>query len=170
MPTCQKYANFSFLFAKVPKACYYSNCHATVPTCQRQAKYSTWCANVPKACQLLKLSCQRAKKRVNFLTSPVKRRTNFSTIFQNNFFNFWIFQLCLSCKFHQYLGNSRKFVSRNKEFEFSHLKISLRKNIINLKPLTSFSMEHVGLTKQLFGYCKMEQNIFFHLPNFIRRL
>ena len=25
-------------------------------------------------------------------------------------------------------------------------------------------MEHVGLTKQLFGWCKMELNIFFHLP------
>ena len=46
-------------------------------------------------------------------------------------------------------------------------KTSLRKNFINLKLLTSFSMRHVGLTEQLFSLYKMELNIFFYLPNFI---
>ena len=46
-------------------------------------------------------------------------------------------------KFQEYL--------RNKEFEFWHLQNFIRENLINLKPLISFLMEHVGLTKQLFG-------------------
>ena len=65
--------------------------------------------NMPKACQFSNLACQRAKKRANFPTSPVKRRTNFSTIFQNNF------SVMLNiCKFKGYLSNSRKFISQNK--------------------------------------------------------
>ena len=38
-----------------------------------------------------------------------------------------------------------------KNFNFDICKISLRKNLINLKPVTPFSMEHIGLTEQLFG-------------------
>ena len=33
------------------------------------------------------------------------------------------------CKFQEYLGNSRQFIPRNKEFKFCHLR-----NFINKKP------------------------------------
>ena len=74
------------------------------------------------------------------------------------------------CKFQEYLGNSRQFIPRNKEFKFVICVISSTKNLVNLKPLASVSMEHVGLTEQLFGQWKMDLNIFFHLPNFILRV
>ena len=57
-----------------------------------------------------------------------------------------------------------------KNLNFDICKISLRKNLINLKPLKSFSMEHLRLTEQLFGWFKIEVNIFFYLPNFIYRV
>ena len=57
--------------------------------CAKGVHYSTWCANVARACKFFNLECQRANKGVNFLTSPAKRRINFSTNFQKNL---WIFQ------------------------------------------------------------------------------
>ena len=41
--------------------------------------------NVPKACQFFNLESQRAKRRTNFSTLPVKRCTNFANVFQKNF-------------------------------------------------------------------------------------
>ena len=58
--------------------------------------------------------------------------------------------------------------SATKNLNFEICKISLRKNLVNLKPLTS--MEHVGLTEQLFGWCKMELNVFFNYLTFICRV
>ena len=54
------------------------------------------------------------------------------------------------CKFQKYLGNSRKRISQNKEFKFSHLENHIKEKPykpINVKPSTSFPMEHMGLTK-----------------------
>ena len=42
--------------------------------------------------------------------------------------------------------------------------------LINLKPLTSCSMDYVEFTEQLFRWYKMELTIFFYLPYFIRRV
>ena len=74
--TCQKRANFFFLRANVP---------INVPTCQRRANFSTWCTNVSKECQFFNLAYQSAKRRASYLTTPIKSRANFSTIFSKNY-------------------------------------------------------------------------------------
>ena len=85
---------------------------AHVPTCQKRASYSFLPANVP--------------------TLSSKSCTNFSTIFEKKI-QFLDFSIMLNiCKFQEYLSNSRKFISWNKEFNFE-IWISLRKNLINLK-------------------------------------
>ena len=118
-----------------------------VPSCQRCANYSIWCPKVPKA-------------GANLSTSPAKRRINFSAVFQNNFsiiLNIWEFQ--------EYFRNSRKLISWNKEFKSWHFQNFIKENL--LKSLTSFPMEHVGLTEQLFGWWEIELNIYLYLPIFI---
>ena len=97
---------------------------AHVPKCQRAKSVSISHFYVP-TCQW---TCQRAKG---------------VPIIQLDVSTFFI--MLNICKFLEYLGNCRKFISRNKEFKFSHLQN------INQKPLISFSMEHVGLTEQLFS-------------------
>ena len=107
-------------------------------TCQHANKR----ANMPKACQLLNLVCQRTKRGANF--------SSFST-FLKKFLNFWIFQLCIT------LANFKKIwtILENLSCETNNLnfdicEISFNKNLMNLKTLMLFSIEHVGLTKQLF--------------------
>ena len=78
---------------------YFSCLRALIFTCQRAIKL----ANVPKVCQFFNLACQRAKRRANFSTSPAQ------------FLNFSI--VLNICKLQEYLGNSRKFISRSKEFK-----------------------------------------------------
>ena len=98
---------------------------------------------VPQACHRLIFTCKRA--------------------------NFWIFQLVLAFLNSKNIWTILEKLSHEKKnLNFDICKISLRKNLIDLKPLTLFSMEHVELTEQLFGWCKMELNIFFYLPNLIR--
>ena len=79
---------------------------ATVPMCQKRANFSFLRANV------------------SIYVPMCQRRANFSNIFQNKiFFNFWIFQFCLTSEnFKNILGNSRKFISHNKGSEFWHLQ------------------------------------------------
>ena len=55
------------------------------------------------------------------------------------------------CKFQGILENV--FCER-KNLNFDICKISLSKNFINLKPLMSFSIDHMRLTKQLFANVK----------------
>ena len=100
--TCQKRANIFHLPANVP-----INARS-----QRRAK-----ANHPKACQFLKLACQRAK-----------RRAKFSTIFFfKKFFQYIDFSIIVNvCKFQKYLVNSRKLISRKKEFKFRHFLVSYK--------------------------------------------
>ena len=128
---------------------------------QRAKKHT----NVPKVCQLFNFACQLAEGMPIFQLRLPKGVPIFQLFFKRifQFFNFLI--MLNICKFQEHLGSSRKLISRNKDFKFWHLK-----NIFNLKPLTSFWIEHVGLTKQFFGQCKMELNIFFYLPNFICRV
>ena len=78
------------------------------------------------------------QRRANSSTSPAKRRTNFWTIFQKNF-QFFKFSIILDiCKFQEYFDNSRKFISRNKEFSFWHLQ-----NIAKEKPYQSKTFDVV---------------------------
>ena len=97
------------LRAHVPKAC-----QLLIFTCQRANEH----ANVPKACQFLNLGCQRAKRHANFYLRLPKGVPIFQLFFKRilGFFNFSI-MLNIS-KFQEYLGNSRKFISRKKEFGF----------------------------------------------------
>ena len=105
--------------------------------CQRRANFSTCRANVSNGVPIFQ---PRLPKGVPIFQPFFKR-----------IFQFLSFQIMLNtCKFQEYLGKSRKFTSR-KSLNFYICKISLRKNLINLNPLASFSMEPVRLTQQLFG-------------------
>ena len=122
------------LCAHVPKTfqrliftCQRVNKCANVSTCHRRAIYSTWRANVPKAWQYFNIACQRVKKGANFSTSPAKKAYQFFNFFVFQFLNFSI--MLNICKFLEYLGNCRKFISRNKECKFWHLQ-----NFIKEKP------------------------------------
>ena len=90
------------------------------------------CTNVPKTYQLLIFTCQRAKgmpilqpriptcqhakafQFINLACQHAERRANFSTVAQKKtFLNFSI--MLKFCKFQEYLGNSKKFISGNKK-------------------------------------------------------
>ena len=115
-----------------------ANVLVNVLTCQRCAYFKTCCVNVRKACQVFNFACQKAYQFFNY--------------FSDEFFNFWIYQ---SCSVFANLKNIwpvlEKLSRQTKKLSFDICKISWRKNLANLKPLTSFSIEHVGLTKKLFG-------------------
>ena len=99
VPTCQKPASFSFVRANVP---------INLPTCQRA-----------KGVPIIQLGVPTTERRANFSTSPTKRRTNLS----KEFFFFWNFSIMHNIyKFLEYLGNCRKFISRNKERKFCYLQ------------------------------------------------
>ena len=109
-----------------------------VSMCQRCAKYSTWYVSVAKACQSFNFICQKAYQFFNY--------------FSKEFFNFWIFQSCSPFANVKNIWAILENLShQTKNLNFVICKISLRKNLINLKPLMLFSIEHMGLTKQLFG-------------------
>ena len=121
--------------ANVPRALLTS--HFYLPMYQH-ANYSTWCANVLKAYQFFNFACQKAYQFFNYISKE--------------FFDFWIFQLCLIfSNFKNICAFLENLPREIKNLNFNICKISLRKNLINLKLLTSFWMEHVGLTKQIFG-------------------
>ena len=126
--------------------------HYFVPPCQRRANCSTLRANVPKGVPIFQF---RLPKGI-----PV-----FQLFFKR------IFQLCLTFANFKNIWAILDNLSREiKNLNFVICVISSTKNLVNLKPLASISMEHVGLTEQLFGQWKMDLNIFFHLPNFILRV
>ena len=52
-----------------------------VPACQKHANFLFLLTNVP----INLLTCQRAKRRAIFSSSPANRCANFSTIFQKNY-------------------------------------------------------------------------------------
>ena len=110
-------------------------------------------AKVPNACQFLIFTCQCANKR----TKGVNIGGGGGSIIK--FFSFAQYQ-----QVSRIFGNSRKQIKNSREtnnLNFYICKISLRKYLVNVKPVMSFSMEHVVLTEQLFGQSKMELNIFF---------
>ena len=103
-------------------------CMAYVPaqsTCPR--------ANMPKACQFLIFTCQRANVPINVPTC--QRHANYSTWRANVLvFQFgvsWFLIMLNICKFLEYLGNCKKFISRNKEFKFWHLQNTLSVRTFN---------------------------------------
>ena len=139
MPTCQTRTNFSFLRATCQKICRRAkkcaNVPKNMPTCLRCANFSTWRA-----------------KCVPILQFRLLKGVPIFQLFFKRIFQFFIFSIMLNiCKFQDYLANSRKLILRNKELNFDISKISLRKSLVNLKPIASFSVEQVGLTEQLFG-------------------
>ena len=96
-------------------------------------------------CQFFNFSCQNAHQFINY--------------FSKEFFNLPFSIMLNISKFKEHLGN---LSCKTKNLNFDIFKISLRKKLINQKSLTSFSMEHVGLTKQFFGLCRIELNTFFY--------
>ena len=107
-------------------------------TCQRCANFKTCRVNVRKACQVFNFACQKAYQFFNY--------------FSDEFLNFWIYQSwSLFANLKNIWPILEKLSRQTKKLNFDICKISWRKNLTNLKPLTSFSIEHVGLTKKLFG-------------------
>ena len=131
VPMCQsakRVPTSHFLCANVP---------INVLTSRRCANYSIWCANMPKGNQLFNFACQTTYKFFNY--------------FSKEFFSFWTFQLCSAFANLKNICAILENLSREtKNLNFDICKILLRKNLVSLTPSTSFSMEHVGLTKQLF--------------------
>ena len=128
----------------------YVPCMPAWSTCPRD--------NVQNACQLLIITCQRANKRANVpkacqsFNFVFQKTYQFFNYFLKEFFNFWIFQSCSPFANFKNIWAILENLSREtKNLNFDICKISLRKNLVKLKPLTSFSIEHVGLTEQLLG-------------------
>ena len=116
--------------------------------------------NVPKDCQILIFTFQRANKRTKGVSIFQLRLPKGVPIFQLFFRG--IFQLWSVFAHFENISAILENLSREtSNLNFDICKISSRKNFVNLKPLMSFSMEHVGLTVQLFGYGKIERNIYF---------
>ena len=106
--------------------------------------------NAPNACQFLIITCQRANKHANV----PKACQSFNFVCQKAYQFFNCFSIFGIFSHFHHVQISRIFG----QFQKTYLA---KKRIVNLKPLTSFSIEHVGSTEQLFGQCKMELNIFF---------
>ena len=132
VPASQKRANFSFLRVNVP---------INVPTCQRA-----------KGVPIIQLGVSRSQRRANLSTSLTKMHISFSKEFL--FLNFSI--MLNICKFLEYLGNCRKFISRNKECKFWHLQNFIKE--IPYQPKTfkvvfnkARRFNHGTTTELLFG-------------------
>ena len=114
-------------------------------------------AHVLSACQLLTCMCQRASKRANlpkgcqFFNFACQKAFQFFHYFSKKCFIWiWIFQLCSTfAKFKNIWSILENLSRETKNLNFGISKISLKKNLLRF--LTSFSMDHVGLTEQLFG-------------------
>ena len=108
-----------------------------VPTCQRAKGVPIFQLGVP--------TCQKVCQFFNFTWQK-------GLLFFKRVFNFWIFQLCVTFTNFKNIWALLKNLSREtNNLTFDICKISLMKNLINLKSLTSFSVKHMGLTEQLRG-------------------
>ena len=103
-----------------------------VPTSQTHANFSycaNKCVNVPKVCQIFNLVCQ-CGKGMPILQLHLPKGIPIFQLFFKRIFQFLDFSIMLTiCKCQEYLGNSRKLISPNKEFKFCHLQ-----NFIKEKP------------------------------------
>ena len=97
----------------VPKACqlliFTCQCANNVSTCQRRANFSIWRANVPKGVLIFRIYLSKGVAIFQLFFKRIFQSLNFSIMLN-------------VCKFQEYLGNSRKFISQNKEFKSSHLQ------------------------------------------------
>ena len=118
VPMCQKRAHFPLLNTDV---------QINVPKCQSRANYSTCRAKMSKACQIFNLAFQRAKGvliiklGVPIFQLRLPRSVPIFQIFFKRKFLFLNVSIMRNIwRFQEYFGNYRKFISRNKEFEFWH--------------------------------------------------
>ena len=95
-------------------------------------------SNVPKACQLLIFTCQRAKamstcqKACQFFSFGSKMAFQLFNCFSKEFFNFWIFQLCLTFAYFKNIWAILENLSgETKNLNLYICKISSRKCKIN---------------------------------------
>ena len=124
---------------------YVPMCQLLIFMCQRANER----VNVPKPCQFSNLACQRAKRCANFSILLAKGISIFQAFFKR-ILEFWVFHLCLTFAiFNNIWAILANLSWETKILNFDICKISLRKNLINLKPLTPFSMKHVELTEHL---------------------
>ena len=129
----------------------------TCYACQRGLR-----AHVQNTWRLLIFTCQRAND-VPIVQLCLPKGVPIFQLFFKRIFQFLNFSIMLNnCKFQEYLGNSRKIMSVNKEFKFWHLQNFIKEKLVSLKPLTSFSMNCVGLTEQIIRLVqKGAEYIFF---------
>ena len=118
-------------------------CQLLICTCEHVNKRTI----VPKVCQVFNLACQLAKGVPIFQIRLPKDVPIFQLFFKR-IFQFFNFSIMLNiCKFQEYLGNSRKLISRNKEFKFWHLQ-----NFIKEKSPKTFDVVFNGA-------CEINQTI-----------
>ena len=124
------------------------NIPINVLACQRCANYSPWHAQHAVGAHIFNFTWQKVYQFFNY--------------FWKEFLNFWIFQLCsIFANFKNTWAIIEKLSRETKNSNFGISKILLRKNLVNLKPLMSLSVEHVGLTKQLSASVKWSWIYYF---------
>ena len=99
--------------------CPCANVPINLPMCQRCANFSIWRVIMSKAVPIFQLGVPKCV--------PI-----FQLLFVFWFLNFSI--MLNICKFLEYLGNSRKFISRNKGFKFWKISQFYLQNFVMEKP------------------------------------
>ena len=144
MPRINQFCHFSMsLLNRVP-------CVPHVPawsTCPR--------VNVPKACQFIIFTYQRGNVPINVSTCQSAKGV---PIFQFGVSTFFI--VLNICKFLEYSGNCRKFISQKKEFKFRNLQNTLSTRTFNFV----FNGAH-GINRTIIPVVQI-----FYLSDFIRRI
>ena len=134
-----------------------------VPMCQRCASYSTWSANVPKSCHRAIFPTWRANRVPIFhFGGQIFKHSFYEILRESSILYYYIKKVLHYTSCHMEMQLCSRFANfkniwailenlsrETKNLNFGICKLSLRKNL--LKSLTSFSMEHVRLTEQLFS-------------------
>ena len=126
-----------------------------VPTSQKHANFSTWCTNVPKGVPFFQLHLPKCVPIIQ--------------LFLKSIFQFLNFSITLNiCKFQKYLGSSRKFILRNKEFKFWHLQCFIKEKSYLTKTKKIKFWHSQNFIKEKSYLAKTRKFKFWHLQNLIK--
>ena len=113
-----EFAKLRVIRAMCASMVYVATCQSAKPMPTSHFLRANKRANVLKVCQLFNLVCQHAKGEPIFQLRLPKGVPVFQLFFKI-IFRFLNFLIILNiCKLQEYLGNSRKLISRNKEYKF----------------------------------------------------
>ena len=148
MPKVCQLFNLECQCAKVVPSCHFSNL-----ACKQSANFSFWWPNF----QTFFLRNTKGK----FYTLLLHKKS--STLYFMSYGNAIMLDIC---KFQEYLGNSRKLISRNKEFKFRHLQTFIKE-----KSPKIFDVVFNGaceINRTIIQLVWNGTEYIFYLPNFIR--